>query len=95
MSIGREIKINDVNYLIELTTGIGFHVYVAEKINDEEYKSIFDDDFADIFEKEFKTIEKIYSANEEFYAILSTVLENKSIVNPYMEYKDNSTKILD
>ena len=95
MSIGKEIKINDVNYLIELTTGIGFHVYIAEKIDDEEYKSIFDDDFADVFEEEFKTIEKIYSENEEFYAILSTVLESKNIINPYMEYKDYLTKMLD
>lgn len=31
MSIGREIKINDVNYLIELTTGIGFKYVLLKK----------------------------------------------------------------
>ncbi|KAB7884994.1 hypothetical protein [Poseidonibacter ostreae] len=86
MSYGKEIKFNAKEYLVELTSGSSLHVYVAEKTSNDEYSMIFDDDFTDSYKEEAKLIEKIYDEDEEFYAILHTVLDSKNITNPYEEY---------
>jgi len=86
MSYGKEIKFNAKEYLVELTSGSSLHVYVAEKISNDEYTMIFDDDFTDSYKEEAKLIEKIYDEDEEFYAILHTVLDSKNITKPYEEY---------
>jgi hypothetical protein len=94
MSYGREYKINGKEYLVELTSGSSLHVYVAEKISRDEYEMIFDDDFDESFKDESNIIKNIYSANEECYAILHTVLDSKNIVKPYDEYKSFITNML-
>ena len=85
MSYGKEFQIKNKIFLIEK---FDEHIYVAEKLSNEEYKYIFEGDFEDAMSHtELKYFEKVEGYDYRLYCMLLSCLNYHGIIDSKREYR--------
>ena len=85
MSYGKEFQIKNKIFLIEK---FDEHIYVAEKLSNEEYKYIFEGDFEDSMSySEHEPFKKVQGYDYRLYCMLLSCLHYHGIIDSKREYR--------
>lgn len=85
MSYGKEFKLNNQNFLIEKNDN---YYYIAKKIDTDNYKGLCEGELEDILcSFDVEKISRISDYDTRLYSVLITVLNDKGVINSYLDYK--------
>lgn len=85
MSYGKEFKINNQTFLIEKNDN---YYYIAKKIDTDNYKGLCEGELEDILcSFDVEKILKVKEYDSRLYCVLITFLNDKSVINSYLDYK--------
>lgn len=85
MSYGKEFKLNNQTFLIEKNDN---YYYIAKKIDTDNYKGLCEGELEDILcSFDVEKISRISDYDTRLYSVLITVLNDKGVINSYLNYK--------
>ena len=92
MSFGKEFKVNNQTYLIEIFES---NINVAKKIKENDYSSIFEGDYSSLFWNEDLIRLEALEYDRKLYAIVDACLNKHSVINSLALYQQYICSLLE